>query len=148
MHKHMDAGPLTHTHTEYVGTASLKIFLNPKPQMVCLDFGHQTRALVFPSLQLGAGVLLHRVSNVQLSLRCCNPNILTLCTQTQPEEAETQEACQMFTLPFHGKLSSLVLCAYLLSCGKGCLNKTHPRIMEGKMLRGTDEINTELISTK
>ena len=32
--------------------------------------------------------------------------------------------------------------------GKGCLNKTHPRIMEGKMLRGTDEINTELISTK
>jgi hypothetical protein len=64
MHKHMDAGPLTHTHTEYVGTASLKIFLNPKPQMVCLDFGHQTRALVFPSLQLGAGVLLHRVSNV------------------------------------------------------------------------------------
>lgn len=41
---------LTHIPTEYVGTAFLKDFFNPKPQMICLAFGQQTRALVFLSL--------------------------------------------------------------------------------------------------
>lgn len=64
MHKHVHAGTLIYIQTEYVGTASLEGFLNPKPQMICLVFGHHTRALVFPSLQLGAALLLHGVSDV------------------------------------------------------------------------------------